>query len=215
MNKTILPAVAALALATSANASYIITGTSVTIDGTTYASTGTADSTLAGINLGTFTSSDTLIFDGTAATPLYAATVLSGGDIPTGATVNDNYIHAGNNDGATLRIIVDGSTVLTQALSISLDPGSDKGAFGWGNDALADFDLIAAVGGVAGEHTVSYEIDYTFSQWDGANTQIASQVHAPQASNATFTISAAAVPEPSSTALLGLGGIALILRRRK
>ncbi|MBT8036430.1 MAG: PEP-CTERM sorting domain-containing protein [Verrucomicrobiae bacterium] len=31
----------------------------------------------------------------------------------------------------------------------------------------------------------------------------------------SFTITAAPVPEPSSTALLGLGGLALILRRRK
>lgn len=33
--------------------------------------------------------------------------------------------------------------------------------------------------------------------------------------DAQFTVTAAAVPEPSSTALLGLGGLALILRRRK
>jgi hypothetical protein len=33
--------------------------------------------------------------------------------------------------------------------------------------------------------------------------------------NGSFTISTVAVPEPSSTALLGLGGLALILRRRK
>lgn len=215
MKKIILPAVAALAMASTANAAYIINSTSVTIGGVTYASTGSSDSTLAGVDLGTFSNSDSLIFDGTAATPIYAATASSGGDTPTGATVNDNYIHAGNNDGATLRIIVNGSTVSTTVLSLSLDPGSDKGAFGWGDSALADFDLIAAVGGAAGVHTVSYEIDYTFSQWDGANTQIGPQIHAPLASTASFTVSAAAVPEPSSAALLGLGGIALILRRRK
>lgn len=36
-----------------------------------------------------------------------------------------------------------------------------------------------------------------------------------QGYDAQFTVAAVAVPEPSSTALLGLGGLALILRRRK
>lgn len=36
-----------------------------------------------------------------------------------------------------------------------------------------------------------------------------------QSFDAQFTVATVAVPEPSSTALLGLGGLALILRRRK
>ena len=56
-------------------------------------------------------------------------------------------------------------------------------------------------------------------QFIGSFTEISWTVTQATASTGqdamSFTIAAQAVPEPSSTALLGLGGLALILRRRK
>lgn len=81
------------------------------------------------------------------------------------------------------------------------------------NDGL--FDLIAATGTTAGTATT----DANFATYSGLTGNTLSITSATGTSGrsplAGFQIVANPVPEPSSTALLGLGGLALILRRRK
>ncbi|MDB4419078.1 PEP-CTERM sorting domain-containing protein [bacterium] len=77
---------------------------------------------------------------------------------------------------------------------VSID--GDGAAYDWGN------------GAAAGDGTITPLDDTAFSithisggSWNGDHIG--------------FTVDVVAVPEPSSTALVGLGGLALILRRRK
>ncbi len=58
------------------------------------------------------------------------------------------------------------------------------------------------------------ELDFTLSGADQAKT-ITSIDFNMNSRNGVFGLSGTVVPEPSSTALLGLGGLALILRRRR
>lgn len=195
------------AMASTASASYIIVGSGISVGGTDY-----SGNALSGVNLGTFSTSDTLLLDGSSTTDIYTATVNDGGAVPAGAQNANNYIHSPNGDGASMVIKINGATVSTQQLTLSTDPGSDKGTFGWGNVAnFAELDLIALAGNTAGTYDLSYEIAYTFTNWAPGNVQVTGQSHSPMTGVASFTV----VPEPSSTALLGLGGLALILRRRK
>lgn len=87
-----------------------------------------------------------------------------------------------------------------------------------GDNAVSDSDTYGNIANVAGGSinplsvsgatstggvlTITFD-DPTDAEWYGVNA-----LH-------VTAVSAAAVPEPSSTALLGLGGLALILRRRK
>jgi hypothetical protein len=52
-------------------------------------------------------------------------------------------------------------------------------------------------------------------QWDGANAGVFSDHFSTTGTAGTTGYRLEAVPEPSSTALLGLGGVALLLRRRR
>jgi len=60
------------------------------------------------------------------------------------------------------------------------------------------------------------ELSYTLELADQAKTITSIDFDSPQGRNGVFGISGTStIPEPSSAALLGLGGLALILRRRK
>ena len=68
--------------------------------------------------------------------------------------------------------------------------------------------------------TITYpsNVTYQFAGQSGGtqNTAVPGQVSFTGAANVqAITFDGTVVPEPSSTALLGLGGLALILRRRK
>lgn len=197
---------ALVAMTGAASASYTIISTSVDVGGTTYAS-----SSLSGVDLGSFLTTDSLVFQETAGAPVYSAEALNGGDIPAGAANNNNYVHAPNNDGATITILVDGASVSIQTLAqlSPVGPTPDKGVFEWGT--LLGVDLIAAAGNAPGVHTLAYEINYTFSEWNGSDHKIGPQTYQPLTGNATFTL----VPEPSAAILLGVGALGLLRRRRR
>lgn len=78
------------------------------------------------------------------------------------------------------------------------------------NDGL--FDLIAATGTTIGTPTLDANIA-TFTGLTGDTLTISGGQNSTRSPLLGFQL--VAVPEPSSTALLGLGGLALMLRRRK
>ena len=88
-----------------------------------------------------------------------------------------------------------------------------------GNDWRAitpGVDLIAAAG-AAGSYTLQVYLERDHS-WDGGSATIALDQAGANASTtpweATFTINPAAVPEPATMSLLGLGALAMVIRRK-
>ena len=115
-------------------------------------------------------------------------------------------------DDATGLLIISGGTVnVTGALSFDVVNG--------GNSATDVADgTIDFTTGSTGELTVTgltatdYEAFYTAGDLTFAGDNSAAFADVFEVSGNTLSL---VVPEPSSTALLGLGGLALILRRRK
>ena len=148
---------------------------------------------LGGLGLGTF---DTSIGN---------TLVLNGGGVLT-------FKNSGDNISAS-RIIysIDGGSEATINLGFNDDDAGD-GADGdqrWYGEG-SSVDVLAGLAN--GGHTlaVRYESDFTFTGGGGG-----SGTYNENAGGSNFTATFTTVPEPSSTALLGLGGLALILRRRK
>ncbi len=152
--------------------------------------------------------------------------------VPNGWTSNNGGLHlitpshGGNPAGFTsnyIDILVDSQPVtLSQEVS-----GFTKGekyvvSYDWGNRSSA-YDMTISMGGVSVPHKGSGNAMATknyFVFTAGATTETLSIAYnATNGSSYTgfnstnFTVTP--VPEPSSAALLGLGGLALILRRRK
>ena len=124
----------------------------------------------------------------------------------------NNFHYGGNPSTLELRNLTPG-----QEYKLRLYVG------GWGG-ALQDFTfddtavntVVTGVARNAGNNAVPGSIDYTYTL-GAADTDLFVRID-PQNPGDTFHwygFSNEAVPEPSSTALLGLGGIALLLRRRR
>ena len=123
------------------------------------------------------------------------------------------------------------AAALTSAASaFTLDLSSLNGqTLGLGSisTAYGNFTIVGPAtisGGVANvaagdTMTVIYPSNVTYvGAFTGANTSLSTgsvQYTGTAGGNDVASITFDAVPEPSSTALLGLGGLALILRRRK
>ena len=91
------------------------------------------------------------------------------------------------------------STNVNHAGSINFDSTAGSMMTFTGATAMTDFDDYITSG---------------FIQIDGTNVVDMNDFNR-DFSGGTLTLSVAAVPEPSSTALLGLGGVAMLLRRRR
>jgi hypothetical protein len=99
---------------------------------------------------------------------------------------------------------------------------------GAGNDTLSvwiDPDVNAS-GGPSGLGTANFSsttVDFMDEinkigapmSWNGTTSPHVDAIRMSNDADAFFDVTGVAVPEPSTTALLGLGGLALILRRRK
>lgn len=106
---------------------------------------------------------------------------------------------------------------MTPLWSLAIDNGgSATPASGFNADITAagffEENKATALSSLTGlnDTTVTFTFDLTQEERQNSVTQIAHTMD-----NVVLTGSVSAVPEPSSTALLGLGGLALILRRRK
>jgi len=206
MKKTIY-IVASLALATAANGASGIfgTGTAITNNGalTLYQTTLLGDTRhqpsgatpaqnstgLGGLDLGTFDSS------------LGNTLVLNGGGVLTFKNGSDNIT------GASVIYSIDGGSEATISLGFNEDNVNGSGGDQrWYTDG-SSVDLLAGLANGSHTLTVRYEAPFTFTGGGGT--------HNENAGGSNFTATFTTVPEPSSTALLGLGGLALILRRRK
>jgi len=75
-----------------------------------------------------------------------------------------------------------------------------------GNTTAISMAMRVATGNISSANTVKYSIDGTNHAEKGSNANIATS---------GFTITVAAVPEPTSVGLLGLGAMGLIARRRR
>ncbi len=98
-------------------------------------------------------------------------------------------------------------------------------SYDWGNWLADPYDMTISIGGASDTHTGTGVVTATnnsFTFTAGAATETLSVAFnhtnggTRSGFNTTnFTVAPVPVPEPSSAALLGLGGLALILRRRK
>ncbi len=146
---------------------------------------------------------------------------------PTGSDVNGGLIHDTGNDasfsttGKLMEFVISGTDLDGQTLRLGV-------LFDMLGSGTANFTLTQTSGGsaTATTATLAYEgtnLDVAFFDITGAVAGDTFDIRATTVSGGnldggfaglTFD-TAVAVPEPSTTALLGLGGFALILRRRK
>ena len=234
MKKTIITSLASCAiLATSASAANIAVAgdmVDITLDPSNYWQAGTGVGSFdTNINAGvTLTIADaeweTIIqqnSDGTSAWNINGGTVDSSGAVNRGAS-----FYLGNTGGDTGIInmnsgVFDGSGLTDFAFGRDGGVGILNlagGTFSIGSaPAIGGTDLLNFTAGSTGSFDVTgwTTTDYE-TLWDNGNLTVDNGQTGAFDDN--FDVSGStltAVPEPSSTALLGLGGLALILRRRK
>ncbi len=138
-------------------------------------------------------------------------------------TGNEGF--AGSGAGATETVTLIGSTSSLQFFSNGIDvivDGTSSLTIRGGGDGInsqtAESHVNLLTGGML-TMTNAAEITEQIGEGDifvnGVQVTAGNRVSLISGTGATITALAAPVPEPSSTALLGLGGLALLLRRRK
>jgi hypothetical protein len=183
-----------------------------------------------------------ILFVTCAVLPLHGALVITeiGADTPTNTDATDEYVVIHNTGPGTVDLtgfsiddnagtsgdLIPGATMLNSGGYLVLSAGSAQPALeaAWSQtipvgtqfvvvSGLDSYNNGSADGAVlrdsVGGSTVA-TLNYSPSAVEGF-----AMVGGTATAIPFSTITAAAVPEPSSTALLGLGGVALILRRRK
>ena len=133
-------------------------------------------------------------------------------------------LNLGDRDGDYLGVKGDNAGVFNTATFSSLTIGALYDVTVWTQaptDFRANGGTVAVVAGSSNSTVVNAAVSYTFTDVEAdASGEIAidwGHITSDRGANVwatTTAMSIAAVPEPSSAALLGLGGVALILRRR-
>ena len=165
----------------------------------------------------------------TAGTIDVAGTLVFGSDnIVTGSTINLNLSGGSAQTGNELWFGW-ASAEVNHTINVNISNGGSLTSTGGGGASIWLWDDVtinftgsgtieaAGPGLKNGAGLVSWEDLWTAGdlQFNGANAGSFSDHFSTTGTNGTDTYTLTAVPEPSSTALLGLGGLALILRRRK
>ncbi len=133
----------------------------------------------------------------------------NGGTTPEGGVTNNNWL--ANESTANLTIYRNGVSIYTTALRQSNVAGNNRN---W--DISGSGVTVNLLDGITttGSYTLGYIIDWTYNQWTGS--VVVGNASTNPGGDATFNVTA--IPEPSTYALLGLGGAALggyVLRRRR
>jgi len=209
----------------SSNAAVIIDGVNL---GTnfTVSSTSTPGATALQLGTASLTTGDTLTLSSTA-NGLIGQLGSSTVDINGGSFVVDRIINIGNGTGGNAIItITDGIADFNDLTRIGRDGADGLLTISGGAVDISGTLIFDELGGngtinfttgstgtltVAGEDLAGFQALYTAGDitLNGSNSAAFATVF--QVSGSTLSV----VPEPSSAALLGLGGLALILRRRK
>ncbi|MFC5050085.1 DNRLRE domain-containing protein [Rubritalea spongiae] len=144
----------------------------------------------------------------------YINLVDNGGGIPTSTPSSTG--------SATLQIVALGSNFTDDYLT-----AGSKTA--WYDTYVQNNSVSTITANFTDLETVSVDVSSIVDSWisspganngfaifsSSGNIELASSTHGTESLRPNITSSIAAVPEPSSTALLGLGGVALIFRRRR
>lgn len=127
-------------------------------------------------------------------------------DVYSGIGIGGTYLGSSTNS-----VDINGTSALTNMTwifsGITLDSSAEH-TFLWSGDNVA--------GGVANARLAAANNGGGFvNTYDGGIADDSSNGATPLAFDTRFQVQVTTIPEPSSTALLGLGGLALIFRRRK
>jgi len=217
--KKAIPLLAGLAIAVSANAATLavnFTGsTNTSVSGDLYGVTQVNWNNLSG---GGGTPTDVLVTSdsGQSATVSYSGRGtyrMNGSPVTVEESMFYGYLDDGNDIGITINLNM--ASIAAGSYTVTIFSASDNGGGGF-NDITVNGVANAVtnegnLGGLSNAHAttvvtgVSGDLTITTPVRNGST----------RSSVAGFTVEYTAVPEPSSAALLGMGGLALILRRRK
>ncbi len=175
-------------------------------------------------------------FSDTSGATAFAEGTVFNGAVPNGWTSNNGSVqmiapaYSGNPAGFTSNYIdvLNGqqSVTLSQQVSGFTVGKQYKLSYDWGNRDGSAYDMTISMGGASDSHKgtgIVMATNNSFTFTAGAATETLSVAFNHTNGNTltgfnstNFKVTPVnPVPEPSSAALLGLGGLALILRRRK
>ncbi|MGJ8678675.1 MAG: PEP-CTERM sorting domain-containing protein [Akkermansiaceae bacterium] len=227
MKKTIFATI--LASAISAHAATVVTAVLTYSGGAGTISSG-------GVQVGTFTfAADDVIVSTTSADTLIVEHNIANGsaDFQFVVTMTDADFSITGNDWFSTSIAPDGGTAAVGGRNTTIDISANSGtgyAIGQANWA---YDGVATTGATSGTYTagdiITSELtssattplttddmwSITGADGDSILTVAKNGPNSAGRENFGLTIELTQVPEPSSAALLGLGGLALLIRRRR
>ncbi|QQL46089.1 PEP-CTERM sorting domain-containing protein [Sulfuriroseicoccus oceanibius] len=218
MNKTI-SVLAGLAMAVSANAATLainFTGsTNTSVSGDLY---GVTQADWNNVSGGGSTPTDTLVTSdtGQSATVTFSGRGtyrMNGTPVTVEESLFHGYLDDANDRGVTISLNM--GAIATGFYTVTIFSASDNGGGGFNditvNGVANSVTNDGNLGGLSNAHATTVVTGVT------GDLSITTPVRngSTRSSIAGFTVEYTAVPEPSSAALLGLGGLALILRRRK
>jgi autotransporter-associated beta strand protein len=194
-----------VALGGSGNLSKSGTGKLTLMNANTYAGNTTITAgTLQLSNSGSIANSQKITVNG--ATTNFDVTAVSGFTVGTQILTGNNGNVLGNTTlGSTSSFLQDFNDLAANAAvkfanDLTITPGSTL-TFNGTPDGVSNYLVATYTGNLSGTFLTSLPAGYTIDYGTGSNSSI--------------TLIAAAVPEPASLALLGIGAAALLTRRRK